>query len=125
MDEPNRTRVLVVDDDDASRAILALSLRRAGYDVESAGSGGQALALLAGGIFDWLITDCRMRPMNGFELAATAQRTHPRLRIVMISALSCEGASLGVRLEEYLCKPVPIERLLDVLATPPTGASTP
>jgi DNA-binding NtrC family response regulator len=76
----NRTRVLVVDDEPTIRRALDIALRRAGYEVLSAGSGEEAVALLRRERVDQLVVDLRIPDMRGdvvFELAASLQ---PHLR---------------------------------------------
>jgi CheY-like chemotaxis protein len=101
-----QTTILLVDDDPAGRAILGLSLRRAGFRVLCAESGEEALRLLARKACDWLVTDARMRPMDGFQLSLKAKILCPKLRIVMISALHHEADSDGYPIERFFAKPV-------------------
>ena len=64
-------RILIVDDADEARAILAIALRTiAGASVEVADSAEHALALLVTATVDVLVTDFRMSGMSGFELLA-------------------------------------------------------
>jgi DNA-binding response OmpR family regulator len=78
--QPERVRVLVVDDEPAICKALAIALDRAGYQPLTAQSGDSALALLATGHVDVLLLDLRIPDTRGdvvFELAAA---THPHLR---------------------------------------------
>ena len=62
-------RILIVDDSDEARAVLAIALHTiAGASVEVAASAEQALALIAAETVDVLLTDVRMGGMSGFEL---------------------------------------------------------
>jgi diguanylate cyclase (GGDEF)-like protein len=70
-----RCRVLVVDDDELVRAQLAGLLELAGYDVEVASSGEEALRILGKTFCQIVITDWKMSEMNGLELCR-----HLRLR---------------------------------------------
>ena len=83
----NRPAVLIVDDDASLRAMLSLSLKRAGYPTLSASSGAEALELLATRPIDCMVTDGRMAPMDGFELSRRAKDLRPELRIAMVSAV--------------------------------------
>jgi len=83
----NRPAVLVVDDNASMRTMLSLSLKRAGYPTLSAASGPEALILLASRPIDCMVTDGRMEPMDGFELARQAKTLRPSLRIAMASAV--------------------------------------
>lgn len=104
--------VLVVEDDPAGRAMLALNLRQAGYEVQSATDGGQALEFLAGHRFDWMITDGRMAPMDGCELSLRAKKLQPDMRIIMTSAAYTEKDVRGFPIEKLFAKPLPIDNVL-------------
>ncbi len=93
-------RLLVVDDDDASRSLLAGVLENWGYWVVEARSGGEALALLRRRDFNAMLTDLEMPVLDGFVLVrqvrAREQREgRPRLPIMAVSA----HASLAARRE--------------------------
>jgi two-component system KDP operon response regulator KdpE len=77
---PERTRVLVVDDEPAICRALSIALDRAGYDVLIAQSGDSALSTLGHEHVDVMVIDLRIPDTRGdvvFELAAA---THPHLR---------------------------------------------
>ncbi|WP_432239694.1 response regulator [Herbaspirillum robiniae] len=61
--------ILLVDDDADAREVNVLCLQSAGFRIVEAAHGDQALARLAEGIPDAIITDLRMPTMNGLELA--------------------------------------------------------
>ncbi len=63
-----RGRILVVDDQRNMRATTAMLLRAEGFSVEEAGSGEEALGLLAKAPTDLMLTDLKMEPMDGLEL---------------------------------------------------------
>jgi DNA-binding response OmpR family regulator len=65
---PPPCRVMVVDDDEWMRIYLASVLKSASYEVDAADSGRSALALLRGGSYDILLTDCQMPGMDGLSL---------------------------------------------------------
>lgn len=110
--------ILLVDDDFSGRAMLSLSLRQAGFPVQSAASGEQALGLLKERHYDWLITDARMRPMDGFELTKEAKRIQPDLHVIMMSAVYTERDASACPIEKFFAKPVPVEQLLNWLSSP-------
>ncbi|HEV7767543.1 MAG TPA: response regulator [Thermoanaerobaculia bacterium] len=60
--------VLVVDDDDAIRTLIARVLLRADYDVAQAGNGSEALTKLRARRFQTVVLDLMMPVMSGFEL---------------------------------------------------------
>ncbi len=78
--------ILVVDDDTSVRRVLAALLVQGGYDVSGVGSGEEALAALDTGCFDLVISDLRMRGMDGMALLAAIVARHPGLPVMMLTA---------------------------------------
>lgn len=77
-------RCLVVDDEPHLVRMLAMMLRREGYEALTAGSGEEALDVMAAQPVDLLITDVGMGPsMNGWELAERVKSLNPDLPIVL------------------------------------------
>ena len=108
--EAGITRLLVVDDDDASRGLLTSVLERWGYWVVEARSGGEALAVLQKREFTAMLTDLQMPVFDGFVLvrhvrAREERERRPRLPIVAVSA----HASLAARRE---CARLGFDRVL-------------
>ena len=68
----DRLHLLLVEDDDDTRDLMALALRGAGFEVQPAGSGREALDLLAAMPFDLLVTDYDMPGMTGTEMLQIA-----------------------------------------------------
>jgi NO-binding membrane sensor protein with MHYT domain/nitrogen-specific signal transduction histidine kinase/ActR/RegA family two-component response regulator len=88
-------RILVVEDEDAVRAIVGEQLRGLGYDVQLAGDAEQALALLRSHQFDLVLTDVVMPGrLNGKGLADEIVRSWPGTRVVFMSGYS-ENALLS------------------------------
>ena len=78
--EGNRTQqsaahphLLLVEDDEDTRELMALALAAAGFSVHTAGSGREALARLAESEYDLLVTDYDMPGMTGTEMLKIAQ----------------------------------------------------
>jgi CheY-like chemotaxis protein len=82
-------RILVVEDEDAVRAIVGEQLQGLGYEVRLAGDAEQALALLRVHQFDLVLTDVVMPGrLNGKGLADEVQRSWPGTRVVFMSGYS-------------------------------------
>ena len=79
-------RVLVVDDEQAQRSMLARVLRNAGYEVEAAGSGDAALEIVQSTPVDIVVTDIRMPGMNGRELLASLKELDAELPVIIMTA---------------------------------------
>ncbi len=84
---PSAGRILVVDDSDESRWILADILDSLGYSVSTAPDGERALILLqqAGFPYDLVITDFMMPGVNGIELLAKIMAEYSWIKVVLIS----------------------------------------
>jgi len=79
-------RILIVDDEEEVRDILAEALEDFGYPVLTAASGEEALPMLANGDgVAMVITDVRMPGMSGLELADEIRRRWPEVKVVLIS----------------------------------------
>jgi CheY-like chemotaxis protein len=80
------SRILVVEDDDSTRNLMARILQRLGYDTAEAANGQAALDLLARDAhYDLVISDVRMAPMDGLLLLAEVKNHYPAIRVLMTS----------------------------------------
>jgi len=112
--ERQTPRVLVVDDERSMRELLAIVLKREGYDVVLAESGKTAVAALERGPFDLLISDIKMPDMSGVDVLRAAKRIDADILGIMITAFaSTETAIEAMRLGacDYLSKPFDIDLL--------------
>ena len=98
-------RILVVEDEEAVRAIVGEQLASLGYTVAEAGNGAEGLAALRAQPYDLLLTDVVMPgAMDGKSLATLARALHPGLRVLFMSGYPEDAASstaildLGVNL---------------------------
>jgi two-component system, OmpR family, response regulator CpxR len=106
---PRRPSVLVVDDDDSIREVLAEVLRDEGYEVACAANGEQALREMRHhGRPDLMLLDLMMPVMSGWELLEVLQASSElsRIPVVIVSAMSAPGVC------EHLAKPIDLDRLL-------------
>lgn len=80
--------LLVVDDDDTLRTVLARELRRRGFDVHSAGSGAEAVEMYRrlGGRIDLALLDLNMPGMSGPDVLAALGRIDPLVRCCFMTA---------------------------------------
>ncbi|HKU62626.1 MAG TPA: response regulator [Gemmatimonadales bacterium] len=105
-------RVLVVDDTEASRYAVARHLRHAGFSVDEAGSGQQALAQVAENRPDVVVLDVLLPDISGFEVARRlrADARFSRLPILHLSASftdpDSQAAGLDGGADGYLTHPV-------------------
>lgn len=82
--------ILVAEDSITSRLLLKSVLQSAGYAVQTAADGAEALALLRSARFDLLVTDVEMPRLNGFDLTARirADAKLAELPVVLVTALA-------------------------------------
>ncbi len=79
------SRILIVDDEPAIRGLLALTFKMAGYEVETAASGKEAISLCENARFDLVISDIMMPEMDGHELAQWVAARFPDTRTVLMT----------------------------------------
>jgi two-component system response regulator PilR (NtrC family) len=107
-------RILVVDDERSMRELLAIVLRREGYEVLLADNGRTAIGLLEREPVDLLISDIKMPDMSGVEVLRAAKKIDPDILGIMITAFaSTDTAVEAMRLGacDYLSKPFDIDLL--------------
>ncbi len=117
-----RVRVLVVEDNVVNQRVALLMLRKFGCEVDSVGSGLEALDALARIPYALVFMDCQMPDMDGFEAARELRRrergrTH--VPIVAMTANAMDGdreRCLAAGMDDYISKPVRPEDLSRVLA---------
>lgn len=113
---PQDFYIMVVDDEDSIRSILYETLTSEGYNVTTAASGEEAVALMQDGDLPHIVmTDIRMPGMNGVELATKVKAISDEIEvIIMTSHASLETATQAIKIgvHDYLNKP--FENLQDI-----------
>ncbi|HEY1979277.1 MAG TPA: response regulator [Xanthobacteraceae bacterium] len=98
-----RCVVLVVDDDPEVLEITANMLEELGCDVLTAPTPQEALAMIASDRrIEILITDINMPMMNGYELAAQAQRIRNSLDVILMSGRESDGRGFPIIRKPFL-----------------------
>lgn len=103
------TRVLIVDDDEASRRALCTCLKASGYEPTEASDGMDALTRLQTGTYALVITDYRMPDLNGLELLHIVKRTW-NIPVLLISGELNEGEELVARSSDACVLRKPFDR---------------
>jgi two-component system, NtrC family, response regulator PilR len=107
-------RILVVDDERSMRELMAIVLRREGYEVLLAENGRSAIDLLQREPVDLLISDIKMPDVSGVEVLRAAKAVDKDILGIMITAFaSTETAVEAMRLGacDYLSKPFDVDLL--------------
>lgn len=109
-------RILVVDDEDSIREIVCSMLTAAGYQTRQAGSGVEALEILATGEeFALMLSDLMMRDLDGIGLLEQTKIKFPEMPVIMVTAvhdISVALAAIRNGAYDYLLKPFEREQLL-------------
>lgn len=114
-DQPERPRVLVVDDDDSIRRMVRLTLAQR-YEVFEAGDAVEAIACLEKNDIEVVVTDVTMPGMTGVEaLPLFHKKARGPLHVLLLTALGDQAhrnAALEAGADDYLAKPVDRRELL-------------
>ncbi len=108
-------RVLVVEDDATVREITRRYLGDAGYLVDEAADGPSGLHAARAHPPDAVVLDVMLPGLNGLQVCRTLRDAHPRLPIVVLSALGDEGdrvAGLELGADDYVTKPFSARELV-------------
>jgi two-component system response regulator PilR (NtrC family) len=106
--------VLVVDDEQSMRELLGIMLRQVGYAVTLADGGETAVQALKTEAFDLVITDLRMRKVDGLAVLRAAKEHSPRTVVLVVTAFaSTETAVEAMKLGayDYVTKPFKLDEL--------------
>src|SRR5688500_1125457 len=110
-------KVLVADDDPALRSLLRLVARRAGFDVDVASNGQEALEMIRQNTYLIAIVDLMMPLMNGYELVERLALMEDRPGLVVVTAMTdtyVKGLD-GHIVHSIVRKPFDVEMLRGVL----------
>lgn len=103
-------RILIAEDEEALRSLVARALRDVGHDVEVAADGAEALDILQrrAGAFDLLLADIRMPVMDGIALALAAARDAPDTTILLMTGYADQrerASGLEALVHDVVLKP--------------------
>jgi YesN/AraC family two-component response regulator len=132
-ERPIAYKVLLVDDDDAIRTMMSLTLEHKGFEVVSAANVTEALKLITTESFDVLITDLHMpNPSDGFAVVTAMRHIQPKALTLLVSGYpDVKSAMDAILLEadEIIVKPFETKTLADLvhgkLLTPKRSVPTP
>jgi len=110
--------ILVVDDDRSMREFLEILLTKEAYHVSLAASGEEAYQILENKEFDLVITDIRMKDINGIEVLKKAKQVSPETMVVMISAFATAETAVEAMKEgayDYIPKPFKVREFKKII----------
>src|ERR1700694_981045 len=118
-EEPVTHKVLLVDDDDAIRDMMSVTLERKGFDVVAANSVAAALKLITTESFDVLITDLHMpNPADGFTVVTAMRHSQPDALTLLVSGYpDVKSAMDAILLEadDIIVKPFEAGKLAEMV----------
>jgi CheY-like chemotaxis protein len=114
-------RILIAEDEEAVRALVARALMESGHDVVTTADGGAALDALAraNGRFDLLLTDIKMPVMDGIALALATARDHPDVVILLMTGYADQrerAHGLDALIHDVITKPLSLDTIRTAVA---------
>jgi len=112
-------KILVVDDERSMREFLEIMLQQDGHEVRCAETGVEAIELIGKDFFDLVITDIRMKPLDGLQVLRECKRLSPKTVVVMISAYASTETAVSAMKEgayDYLPKPFKVDEMRAVIS---------
>jgi DNA-binding NtrC family response regulator len=116
MDEP--ARILVVDDDESIRKVLATILEEKGYIVDTAENGKEAIEKSNAKFYNLALIDIRLPDMEGTKLLAAMKETTPKMVKIIITGYpslnnAIEAVNKGA--DAYIMKPFNMDNVLNTI----------
>ena len=113
-------RVLIVDDEESMRMLVARAIAMDGHDIATAEDGAEALEILSEqGAFDLLLTDIQMPVMDGIALALAAARDFPDLTILLMTGFADQrerASGLNAIAHDVITKPFTVADIRTAVA---------
>ena len=109
-----RNRIMVIDDENIVGKMIKAVFQRDGYVVETFLDAKPALARLQEEKFDLVITDLKMKEIDGMQVLKTIKQESPEIKVIMITAFASMGASIQAFREsadDFFPKPIKISEL--------------
>jgi DNA-binding NtrC family response regulator len=110
--------VLVIDDDRSNRDMLGEALCRAGFRVELAATGEEAIEKGGAREYDAVLSDIKMAPVSGMEVLDSFRKTAPETPVVLLTAFGSVDTAIEAMRRgafDYITKPVNLEELALVM----------
>jgi CheY-like chemotaxis protein len=114
-------RVLVADDEESMRLLVARAIAMDGHEVVTAEDGADALEILTrdNGAFDLLLTDIKMPVMDGIALALAVARDFPRMTILLMTGFADQrerASGLDAIVHDIVTKPFAVADIRTAVA---------
>lgn len=109
-----KSKVLIVEDDDLARENLTYILSKENYDIESVSNGPEALERIKQKDYDLILTDLRMEKVDGMEVLSQAKALRPSVEVIMITGYATVDSAIEAMKKgafHYIPKPYKIEEV--------------
>ena len=120
-------KILVAEDNPVNQKLMVFMLKKLGYQADLAGDGGEVLNLLEQKSYDLIFMDMQMPYLDGIDTTKIIrERSIAQPWIVAVTANAMDGdrqACLGAGMNDYISKPIRIERIRQVLSQFPVLGS--
>src|ERR1700742_1611818 len=113
--------ILIADDEEAVRSLIARALQMDGHTTMTAQDGAEALEILSreAGAFDLLLTDIKMPLMDGIALALATARDFPKLTILLMTGFADQrerASGLNAIVHDVVTKPFSVADIRTAVA---------
>lgn len=115
------SRVLIADDEDSMRKLVARAIAMDGHEIVTAEDGAEALDIITreDGAFDLLLTDIKMPVMDGIALSLAVARDFPRLTILLMTGFADQrerASGLDAIVHDVITKPFAVADIRTAVA---------
>jgi len=111
-------RILVIDDDENIRKVLATILEDEGYIVETAETAKKSIEKSEKAFYNLALIDIRLPDMEGIELLSKLRNTKPKMRKIIVTGyptLQNAISAVNKGADAYIMKPFEVEKMLQII----------
>ena len=111
-------RILVIDDDENIRKVLATILEDEGYLVETAETAKKSIEKSEKAFYNLALIDIRLPDMEGIELLSKLRNTKPKMRKIIVTGyptLQNAVAAVNKGADAYVMKPLEVDKILQTI----------
>jgi DNA-binding NtrC family response regulator len=111
-------RILIIDDDESIRKVLATILEDEGYIVETAETAKEGIEKSEKAFYNLALIDVRLPDMEGIELLSKLRNTKPKMRKIIVTGyptLQNAVSAVNKGADAYVMKPFEVEKILQTI----------
>jgi two-component system NtrC family response regulator len=114
----DETKILIIDDDENIRKVVAAILQDKGYSVDTAETGTEAIQKSRQNTYNLMLIDIRLPDMEGVDVLTKVQDTVPKIRKIIVTGyptLQNAIAAVNGNADAYIMKPFEVEKMLETI----------